>query len=81
LKGLAAGEVWELWLEDGDCNPVHRVTLLTLGRALGDRFHGERATLARCVVLESSAEDAWPPGDVGDWGFTDFERSTARRLA
>lgn len=73
--------MWELWLEDGECEPVHRVTLLVLERpAPADRVFGKREGLARCLVLESLAPDVWPPGDVGDWGLTDFADPMARRL-
>lgn len=78
---IDAGEVWELWLEDGECEPVHRVTLLVLGPAEFDRVYGLRSTLARCLVLESLEPGVWPPGDVGDWGRTDFADPMARRIA
>ena len=75
------GEVWEVWCEDADGRPEWRVTLLVLGPAPEDRVYGKRQTLARCLVLESTEPSGWPPGDVGDWGRTDFELGTSRRLA
>ena len=82
VGGVTAGQVWELLLDDIDGVPAHRVTLLTLEcPAPADRVYAKRETLARCVVLESNAEDYWPPGDIGDWELGNFRKTgTSTRI-
>lgn len=76
VGGVSAGQVWELLLENVDGEPEHRVTLLTLEvPAPKDRFYAKREALARCLVLDSSAEDTWASGAVEDWELADFHTS------